>query len=279
VPPKKALGSAVGEARTAHQQIQETENPPRHSRRLTQFLAVIAALALIAAGTAADITWSQRKIASQALAKVATEAVWEPDFTKTKMDAEQIRQALQTITGVEQQQIRPFSLDRLAAWIPKTEIPKTLMASAIILDDAQRSHFQKLLLIRMGWENPVAAMTCASAISGKILNDQGVEDSSIYLQLAVLGNWIKTDLPGAFNWVCQLPDSDSRNRALVKIIPAMVIANPPNTLARLKDLSPAPAENIYELFFQCWAAMEPLPAILEWQRFSDRNQIGVFNLR
>ncbi len=273
---QRQLQEFQSQAHSMPNPIQRVENPPRQSRRLTQVLAVIAVLALMAAGTAASFAWSQRKIANQALAKIAAEAVWEPDLTKTKIDSEQIRLALQKIAGVEQQQNRPFSLDRLAAWIPKAEIPETLKASTIILDDAQRCRFQKLLLLRLGWENPASAMTCASAIEVKIVNDQGADDSCIYLQLAVLDNWMKTDLPGAFNWVCQLPDASSRNRALAKIIPAMVVADAPDTLARLNDLNSASTENIYALFFQCWAALDPVTAILEWQRVSDRNQNGFF---
>ena len=41
---------------------------------------------------------------------------------------------------------------------------------------------------------------------------------ALYFQLAVLDNWMQTDLPGAFNWVCQLSDADARQRALNKII-------------------------------------------------------------
>jgi hypothetical protein len=37
----------------------------------------------------------------------------------------------------------------------------------------------------------------------------------------VLDNWTKTDWPGAFDWVCQLPEADSRQRALDKIIRAV----------------------------------------------------------
>jgi len=50
------------------------------------------------------------------------------------------------------------------------------------------------------------------------VNDEGLSDSSSYFQLAVLDNWMKTDLPGACNWVCQLPDADAQQCALEKII-------------------------------------------------------------
>jgi len=102
--------------------------------------------------------------------------------------------------------------------MPREEIPEALKASAVISDDQQRSHFQKWLLIRLGWANPLSAMTNASAIARNIVNDEGLSDSSLYFQLAVLDNWTKTDWPGAFNWVCQLPDADSRHRALDEII-------------------------------------------------------------
>ena len=42
------------------------------------------------------------------------------------------------------------------------EIPEALKASPVIVNDQQRSHFQKWLLVRLGWVNPVSAMTCAS---------------------------------------------------------------------------------------------------------------------
>jgi hypothetical protein len=67
-------------------------------------------------------------------------------------------------------------------------------------------------------------------------------------------------LPGAFNWVCQIRDADSRSRALEKIIPALAADNPQNTLARLNDLQPAPDERIYQILFQCWAERDPQTA-------------------
>ena len=61
-------------------------------------------------------------------------------------------------------------------------------------------------------------MTNASAIAGKIVNEEGLDDSDLYFQLAVLDNWMQTDFSGAFHWVCQLPDADAQQRALDKII-------------------------------------------------------------
>jgi Fe-S-cluster formation regulator IscX/YfhJ len=118
----------------------------------------------------------------------------------------------------------------------------------------------------------VSAMTCASAVEGKIVNEEGVNDSGIYFQLAVLDHWMKTDLPGAFNWVCQLSDADARQRALEKIVPALAADNPQNTLARLNDLPAAPGERIYQRLFQCWAATDPLPAIQQRQQVPGQDQ-------
>ena len=258
----------------ARRQVQELQNQARRNRRLTWVLAVIAVLALMSAGTAASIAWSQRKITNEATAKAAARAAWEPDLTQAKMDQEQILQALQKIVSAEQERNRRPSLDKLAAWIPTAEIPKTLKAAAVIVDDAQRSRFQKRLVIRLGWEKPLAAMTCASAIGGKIVNDEGADDSSRYFQLAVLGNWMQSDLPGAFNWVRQLPDADARDGALEKMIPALVAANPPDTLAKLNELKPAPAERIYAQFFEGWAATDPASASQQWQLISNRDPDG-----
>ncbi len=237
-------------------QIQEIQNRSRNARRLTKALAILAVLALLAAGEALR----QRQIASQMLAKAVAEAAGNFDLVTGALDQAKIRQMLGDIGGAEQNENRRRSLDQLAASIPRAEIPEALKAASVILNDQQRSHFQKWLLVRLGWVNPVSAMTCAGAVEGKIVNDEGLNDSAIHFQLAVLDNWMKTDLPGAFNWACQLPDADSRSRALEKIIPALVADNPENTLARLNDLQPAPDERIYQLLFQCWAEKDPQTA-------------------
>ncbi len=206
-------GDAQSRIKQAEDQVHHIQNQSRNARRLTKVFAVLAVLALLAAGISASSALRQRKVASQALAKAAT-ADGKFDPAQGGLDQERIGQVLQNIGGAEQAR----SLDQLAAWIPQPEIPEALKASASLLNDQQRSHFQKWLLIRMGWVNPVSAMTNASTIEGKIVNDEGLSDSVIYFQLAVLDNWMQTDLSATFNWVCQLPDADSRQRALDKII-------------------------------------------------------------
>lgn len=259
---------ARNQAEAAQRQVQEIQNKTRKARRLTKVLALIAVLTLLAAGVAASIALRQRVVARQALAKMASEAVWSPDLAQGGLNQEQIRQALRKMGGAEQTR----SLDQLAVRIPPAEIPETLKASSVILDDQQRSHFQKWLLVRLGWLNPQSAMTNASVIDGKIVNDDGVSDSNLYLQLAVLDNWMRTDLSGAFNWVCQLPDADSRSRALKKIIPALASHNPQNALARLNDLQPVPDERIYALLFQRWAAKDPVQAIQQREQIPGHDQ-------
>ena len=193
------LEEARKQAHSAQNQVQKIENQSRNVRRLTKVFALLAVLALLAA----DMAWRQRQFASQAF-----------DLAPGELDRNQIWQGLQKIGGMEQAR----RLDQLAAGISREEIFGALKASAVIVDDQQRSHFQKWLLIRLGWANPASAMTCASAIDEKIVNDAGLNDSGLYFQLAVLDNWMQTDFPGAFNWACQLPDADSRQRALDKII-------------------------------------------------------------
>jgi hypothetical protein len=192
-------------------QIQKIHN--RNARRLAKFFAL---LALMTAGMVATQALRQRQAASQALAMATAEAAGK--FDLASVGSEPIPQVLQKIGGAEQVENRRRSLDELAAGVPSTEIFAALKAAAVIVDDQQRSHFQKWLLIRLGWVNPLSAMTNASAIAGKIVNDAGRDDSVLYFQLAVLDNWMQTDLSGAFHWVCQLPDASAHQRALDELI-------------------------------------------------------------
>lgn len=63
------VSEAQAQARTAQTQLQEIEAKTRTAQRLMKVFAVMAALALLAAGVAANVAWSQRKAAQQALAK------------------------------------------------------------------------------------------------------------------------------------------------------------------------------------------------------------------
>ena len=207
---------AQNQAHAAQAQIREIQNRDRNARRLTKVFALLAALALMTAGIVASQAWRQHRTASQALAKAAAEA--SETFDLAASGIEPIRLMLQKIGGAEQDENRRRSLDQLAAGMPSAEISEALKVSSLIVDDQERSHFQKWLLIRLGWANPVSAMTNASAIAGKIVNDEGLVDSDLYFQLAVLDNWMQTDWPGAFNWVCQLPDADGYQRAFDKIV-------------------------------------------------------------
>ena len=58
------------------------------------------------------------------------------------------------------------------------------------------------------------------------------------------------------------------------MIPALVAANPPDTLAKLNELKPAPAERIYAQFFEGWAATDPASASQQWQLISNRDPDG-----
>ena len=201
-----------GQIKTAEDQIQKIQNQSRSARRLTKVFALLAALALLAAGQ----SLRQRRVADQALTTASAEAAGK--FELLPGGVESVRLVLQKIDGAEQAENRRRSLEELANGIPVAEIPETLQASAIMVNDPQRTRFQKSLLVRLGGVNPISAMTNASAIVGNIVNDAGLSDSVSYFQLAVLDNWMKTDLSGALNWVRQLPDADARQRALVKII-------------------------------------------------------------
>jgi hypothetical protein len=209
-------GDAQSQTEAAPIQVPNIQYRDRNARRLTRVYALLAALSLMTAGTVAIHAWRQRQAASQALARMTAEA--SGTFDLASGGGEPIPQLLRKIGGAEQAENRRHSLDHLAAGIPREEISAALLAASAIEDDHERSHFQKWLLIRLGWVNPMSAMTNAGAIGGKIVNDEGTSDSNLYFQLAVLDNWMLTDWPGAFRWVCQLPDADARQRALDKII-------------------------------------------------------------
>jgi predicted nucleic acid-binding Zn-ribbon protein len=235
----RGVQSQIAEAQN---QVQKINSQGRTTRRLIQVFALLAALALLAAGMATRMAVRQRKVASQALAQAAAEGAGTFALPSDGAAPAQIQQMLQKIGGAEQNENR------------------------------RRSDFQKRLLVRLGGVNPAAAMICASAVEGKIVNEAGAGDSAIYFQLAVLDGWMKTDLSGAFNWVCQLPDADARQRALEKIIPALAADNPQNTLARLNDLKAAPDEQVYRLLFQRWAAKDPVQAIQQRQQVPNHDQ-------
>ena len=213
---QRKILEAQNQAQEAQKNVQEVQNKIRNQRRLARILALLAVLALGAAGTTIGLAWRQHKAADQALARATTKVSGNFDLDP---DGEPpVEQVLQNIAGAEQARNRRRSLDRVAAEIPRSKIPEALKASAVIVDDQERSHFQKWLLVRLGWVNPESAMAGASAIEENIVNDEGLPDSNCFFQLAVLDNWMKTDFPGAFNWVCQLPDAAARQRALEKII-------------------------------------------------------------
>ena len=249
------LLAAQDQIRAAQNQFQEIQPQGWNARRLTQVFAILAVLALLAAGIAVSLAWRQRKVTSQALAKAAAEAAGK--FDPVPGGLEPVRQVLENIGGAELADNRRRSLDQLAAGIPRAEIPEALQASAVIVDDSQRSHFQKWLLVRQGWVNPVAAMTYASAIEGNIVNDEGLIDSSSYFQLAVLDNWMKTDLPGAFNWVCHLPDANARQRALEKII--IWVQSQPDSKSQNQSLADCIEELAKTDVYRALTLIESLP--------------------
>ncbi len=213
---KNRSGDVQSQIEAAQIQIRKIQDRDRNARRLTRVFALLAVLGLIAAGTVAARAWRERQTARLALTRATAEASGQFDLTSLK--SEPIPQVLQKIGGAAQFENRRCSLDELAAGLPGAEISAALKASAVIVDDQERSHFQQWLLIRLGWADPMSAMTNARAIAGKIVNDAGLADSVLYFQLAVLDNWMQTDWAGAFHWVCQLPDDDAQQRAIAKLI-------------------------------------------------------------
>jgi uncharacterized coiled-coil DUF342 family protein len=209
---------AQGQIQAAQVDVQKIQNKTRTARRLTQVFAVLAALALLAAGLATSMMLRQRNAASAARAQAESATSGKFELATAGSGTEPIRQVLEKIGGAEQAENRQRSLEQIVAAIPTTEIPAVLNVSAVIVNDQQRSQFQKSLLLRLGAANPLSAMTNASAIVGSIVNADGQRDSAGYFQLAVLDGWMQADFPAAFKWVLALPETNSRQRALEKMI-------------------------------------------------------------
>ncbi len=268
-------------------QLRQLELQSRNSRRLIRAFAVLAVLGLLSAAITGTIAWRQNQAAHQAPMQVASVQTSPAPITPAapatnivaalvpgQMNADQIQQTLQSLDGADQVSNQLHNLDALAAGISTNEIPGALQAAPVIVNDRQRSHFQKQLLVRLAEVDPRSAMTQAGAIPGKILNEDGAGDSHSYFQLAVLSAWMKTDLPGAFDWSCQLTNASDRDQALETITPALATENPTNTLARLNALIPVPDENVYTGLFQCWAANDPEQALQLRQQTPDQDAGG-----
>lgn len=265
---------ARSEAHEAQAKFREAEDKARLTRRLTRVFALMAALALLAAGTAAGLALWQRKVASQAQAKATAEEAGKFELASDKIDQEQIQQTLHIIGGAEQDGNRLRSLDEIATRIPAEQISDALKASADIVDDRKRSHFQKQLLLRLAGTNRQSALASAGAITGTIVNDAGTSDTPLYFQLAILDDWIKTDSQAALSWVGQLPDTNFQQHALARIIPELATENATNTLARLNDFKPLPGEQVYSLLFQSWAATDPVQAITQREQVPGHDDDG-----
>ena len=229
---------AQGQIKAAQDQVQKIQSQSRNARRLNRALAVLAVLALLAAGLAANLALRQRKVAGA-------------------LNQEPIALALRKLDGVEQAR----SLNQLAASIPQSEIPEALKASSVILNDQLRSHFQKWLLIRLSWVNPVSAMTNAGAIEGKMVTDAGLSDAARYLQLAVLDNWMQTDFPGALNWVKSQTDSESKDQMLTACIRELAKTDVRGALALAEAL---PESDWRSAMISTLAGQIDLSAALQW---------------
>lgn len=212
---------AKTESRYAQEQVQAIQNKSQVARRLTRVYAVLAVLAIMAAGITTGIAVKQRKVAHQTRVELKAAEAGEFHLPPGNVDPEQVRQMLLKIGGTQQGANRLRSLDGLAAQIPQEQLFQTLNLAEDILTGPQRRYFQTRLL----------------------------------------DNWMKTDLPAAFAWAGQLTNAESREFALEKIVPVMAAADPTNTLAQLNELSPAPGGPIYMLLFKNWAAQDPVQAI------------------
>ncbi|HTB82582.1 MAG TPA: hypothetical protein VK742_02910 [Candidatus Sulfotelmatobacter sp.] len=190
------------------------------SKRLLQVFAVLAALALFAAGMTGNYAVKEHWRANRATVQAKAIAAGKIDLSENGLDDQHLRETLQTFGGDEQALNRLDSLDALASQIPLASVTNALDAASVLVDDGQRMHFQDWLL----------------------------------------DNWKKTNGLSAFNWACSLTDLDLRQRALSKVISVLPVDQFTNTLDRLNELKPAPGEPVYTLLFQRWATNDAAQA-------------------
>jgi predicted transcriptional regulator len=214
-------------ADVAQQQVRYADPPAapsqtatQTSKRLLRIFAVLAALALFAAGLTANYAAKQKQRAEAATDQAAAVTAGKFDLAKDGLDDEHLRQALQKFGGTEQTTNRLQSLDALADQIPAGSISNALAAASAIADDRQRAHFQDRLL----------------------------------------DGWVKTNYPTALDWACEQSDPDLRQRALLKLLPTLPAGQFTNTLDRLNELKPSPGEPVYALLFQRWATNDAAQA-------------------
>ncbi len=221
---------AQSKTESVQSQAGQVEAKARMAKRLIQVFAVMAVLAVLAAGTTAQFALRQRLLAKQATAKAAAAATGQFDLAQGGLNPDQVRETLQKFGGLTQVENRQRSLDDLAKQIPTGQIADTLNASFAILDDTQQQHFQAQLLDR----------------------------------------WMQTNWTATFDWACQLTNVDFRQRVLGIIVPDLPAGQFTNALAGLNKLDPAPAATTYSLLFQHWTTNDPVQAIDQLQTIPDR---------
>jgi hypothetical protein len=158
-------------------QLQEVAAKTRTAQRLMKVFAVLAVLALLAAGVAANVAWSQRKAAQQALAKA--EAAEAQAATAVQVKAEETR-------------------------------PQTVMEpSPSVMTDEELDDLETVFRVA-AWESWLrtdlpGAMDWLAGLEGEELAN-------------VLDTWSQSDPEAAANWVEKLPDGEKKDTALLALI-------------------------------------------------------------
>jgi predicted nucleic acid-binding Zn-ribbon protein len=187
---------ASGQARNAQDQMERLENKARAAQRLTKIFALLAALALLAAG----IVWSHRKMAGAKTAEISPEPLATSGSATNELDSDQIRQALQNANGAGHLQ----DLDQLATRIPPQKISETLNMAAAILDDPQRRHFQEQLL-----DSWVKADVAAAFNWSRQLTNLESRQFALEKSIPAMAADNSSNALAAFNWLQSQTNADA----------------------------------------------------------------------
>ncbi|HEV2692175.1 MAG TPA: hypothetical protein VG347_04705 [Verrucomicrobiae bacterium] len=271
------------QTRATQNQAQESETKVQAARRLTKVFAVLAVLALMAAG----IALSQRK---QVIPSPATTVASAPDLATNTLTQEQIQQALQKVAGAGLDEDQLHSLNELADQIPVPEIPATLNASSVILVDPQlndlRGYFQRQLLDTWTKTNASAAFDWSCQLTNITFRQSALEATvpaiaaanptntlarlnglkpvpgeSAYT--ALFQSWAAQDPQSAIDQRQQIPDHDAGGQVLSAILATWAGQKPDaavNWLETQPDSAALPAGTWRNLMiadlFDVWSAKD-----------------------
>ena len=298
---QKKFLAAQQQAHAAQNQVQEIQNKTQTARRLIKVFAVMAVLALLAAGIA---LW-QRKLAIQALAKSAATDASAGALSSGSLNREQIQQsqddwmktnapaAFDWSCQLTNADSRQSALEKI---IPQLAADNFTNALARLngLTPAPGQEIYTLLFQRWAAENAVQAIAQRQQLPGhdadnQILSaimsvwaDQKPADALSWLESQpdsesfpagtwreamiadLFTTWAAKDLEAATTACQQLPDGMAKEKAWACVLNQRMVQAPATAAEPVKNLAPGDSrQNAIAELCQHWAGTDA-PAAMAW---------------